>query len=91
MTEWPDVLMGAGLMGGLAWILWQNVRALRQEERGPDQRLDAKNEQAHAGITDNVKTLRSGQDAIARDVPFLASRQAERDQQGARGADGTAR
>ena len=37
MTEWPDVLMGAGLMGGLAWILWRNVRALRQKERGPDQ------------------------------------------------------
>ena len=78
-------------MGGLAWILSRMFVHYDRKNEDRINRLDAKNEQAHAGITDNVKTLRSGQDAIARDVPFLAGRQAERDQQGARGADGTAR
>ena len=52
--------------------------------------LDTKNEKAHAAITENVKRVderaerraeahRTALEAIARDVSFLAGRQAERD------------
>ena len=48
-------------------------------------RLDEKNEKAHAAITENVKTVKDDLgakiDGVARDVAFLAGRQAERDQQ----------
>ena len=53
-------------------------------------RLDAKNEKAHAAITENVKAVdtraetrsdahRTALESIARDVSFMAGRQAERD------------
>ena len=58
-------------------------------------RLDAKNEQAHAAITENIKAVddraeqrseaqRAMLESIARDVSFLAGRQAERDRQAER-------
>ena len=58
-------------------------------------RLDAKNEQAHAAITENIKAVddraeqrseaqRATLESIARDVSFLAGRQAERDRQAER-------
>ena len=58
-------------------------------------RLDAKNERAHTAITENVKAVddraeqrseaqRATLESIARDVSFLAGRQAERDRQAER-------
>ena len=58
-------------------------------------RLDAKNERAHAAITENIKAVddraeqrseaqRATLESIARDVSFLAGRQAERDRQAER-------
>ena len=58
-------------------------------------RLDVKNERAHAAITENIKAVddraeqrseaqRATLESIARDVSFLAGRQAERDRQAER-------
>ena len=57
MTEWRDVLMGAGLMGGFAWILWRMFVHYDAKNEDRINRLDTKNEQAHAAITENIKAV----------------------------------
>ena len=46
-------------------------------------RLDEKNEKAHAAITDNVRAVKTDLgtklDGVVRDVAFMAGRQHERD------------
>ena len=73
------MLTSAGLVAVLMGLIWRMFV-----------HFDAKNEQAHAAITENVKAVddraerrseahRAALEAIARDVSFLAGRQAERD------------
>ena len=79
VTVLQGVLAGAGLVAALLFGVWRMIEAQRKENR-----------EAHAAITENVKSVderaerraethRTALEAIARDVSFLAGRQAERD------------
>lgn len=80
--EWltlAAVVVPTAAVGLTAWLHHRSIG-----------RLDAKNEKAHSAITENVKAVdnraetradaqRTALEAIARDVSFMAGRQAERD------------
>ena len=84
MTEWRDVLMGAGLMGGFAWILWRMFVHYDAKNEDRINRLDTKNEQAHAAITENIKAVderaerrADGLEAAVKAVDERAERRAD--------------
>ena len=74
MTVLQGVLTSAGLVAVLMGLIWRMFV-----------HFDAKNEQAHATIDDRAErraeAQRAALESIARDVSFLAGRQAERDRQ----------
>ena len=67
------MLSAAGIAAGAVWFLSGRIDFSRTEVLTRVDRLDSKNEAAHAGIVTRV-------DALAHDVAFLAGRQKERDQ-----------
>ena len=84
------VVATVGLSGAAAWkIVTRTEDRLRDEIR----EAQAKNEKAHDGIVTRVDDLSTRVDglsttlnAVARDVAFLAGRQAERDHRDSGGA-----
>ena len=84
------VVATVGLSGAAAWkIVTRTEDKLRDEIR----EAQAKNEKAHDGIVTRVDDLSTRVDglsttlnAVARDVAFLAGRQAERDHRDSGGA-----
>lgn len=84
------VVATVGLSGAAAWkIVTRTEDKLRDEIRD----AQAKNEKAHDGIVTRVDDLSTRVDglsttlnAVARDVAFLAGRQAERDHRDSGGA-----
>ena len=88
-------LTALGLALTAVKIMLSRVDRLDAKNESRVDRLDAKNERAHAAITENIKAVddraerraeahRIALEAIARDVSFLAGRQAERDRQAER-------
>ena len=75
------MLSAAGIAAGAAWFLSGHIDSSRTEVLTRVDRLDSKNEAAHAGIVTRV-------DALAHDVAFLAGRQKERDQRANRPDEG---
>ena len=63
------VLAGAALVAAILFGVWRMLEAQRKENRD-----------AHAGINQRIERQGETLNAIARDVSFLAGRQAERDQ-----------
>lgn len=94
MMDWIPlaalVVATVGLSGAAAWkIVTRTEDKLRDEIRD----AQAKNEKAHDGIVTRVDDLSTRVDglsttlnAVARDVAFLAGRQAERDHRDSGGA-----
>ena len=75
------MLSAAGIAAGAVWFLSGRIDSSRTEVLTRVDRLDSKNEAAHAGIVTRV-------DALAHDVAFLAGRQKERDQRANRPDEG---
>ena len=82
MAEWLTLAAVVVPTASVALAAWLHHRSI--------DRLDAKNEAAHAGITKRIDDVdartvqrddahRTALEAIARDVSFMAGRQAERD------------
>ena len=87
MMDWIPlaalVVAAVGLSGAAVWKI-----VTRTEDKLCDEIRDAqaKNEKAHDGIVTRVDGLSTTLNAVARDVAFLAGRQAERDHRDSGGA-----
>ena len=70
MTVLQGVLTNAGLVAAVFFGVWRMIETLRKENR-----------EAHSALGLHIDRVEGRIDHVARDIAFLAGRQAERDQQ----------